>query len=347
MVCIYCLNDYQKSFFKSVEHVIPRAFGKFSPNNLVLKNLVCDECNQYFGNTIDFILARDSIEAVDRFRSGIKSTRDVGDLGQGRIQFSLAQKGNWQGIKLALRADPRGRNGFVIEPISQVGFAKRSEEGFIFVPEDILKDKDIPLPDGIDLKKEYIIIANSVQSKSRIIQALKSRNIDFNEKNSTRLPFKPGEDLPVEVQTLIDQHIRRCIAKIAYNYLAFVQANKFGLELARNFMIRHEFSTIRAFIRDGRDASYPLVIVDPNPILADDTLTARQTNGHIVTVNWTSDNTNIVAQASLFNRLRYRVSLARSFTGIIRPIRSGHLFDIEQLKIKRLVGTHPITPNKL
>ncbi|MCH9012826.1 MAG: hypothetical protein IIA68_07190 [Proteobacteria bacterium] len=64
--CIYCLRDLDASDFRT-EHVIPQAFGTFE-NNLTLNESVCGECNQYFGDNLELIFARDSFEAYDRVR---------------------------------------------------------------------------------------------------------------------------------------------------------------------------------------------------------------------------------------------------------------------------------------
>jgi len=58
-----------------------------------------------------------------------------------------------------------------------------------------------------------------------------------------------------------------------------------------------------------------------------------------VTVDWAADGTSIFGQVSLFNRARYRVSLARGYSGLWHTIRSGHLFDIEGRMARRLGGT--------
>lgn len=165
MICIYCTRDLPKTGYKSKEHVIPKAFGKFSPNNLTLKYLVCDECNQKYGKTIDLILARGSLETVDRLKYGIKSPQEIRDLRRERVQFVLAQEGKWKGIYFEVKADPRGQYGLIIEPISQVGFTKRYAEGFIFVPEEVLKDENISLPDGIDLQKDLLTHISQIEIK--------------------------------------------------------------------------------------------------------------------------------------------------------------------------------------
>lgn len=49
MKCVYCLQDKSPTAFTKAEHVIPQSFDVFK-NNLTLIDLVCDDCNQLFGN---------------------------------------------------------------------------------------------------------------------------------------------------------------------------------------------------------------------------------------------------------------------------------------------------------
>lgn len=49
MRCIFCKNDSSNS--KSVEHIIPESLG--NKNQMLSKGVVCDSCNNYFGNKIE------------------------------------------------------------------------------------------------------------------------------------------------------------------------------------------------------------------------------------------------------------------------------------------------------
>lgn len=49
MRCIFCKNDSSNS--KSVEHIIPESLGNKS--HILQKGIVCDGCNNYFGNKIE------------------------------------------------------------------------------------------------------------------------------------------------------------------------------------------------------------------------------------------------------------------------------------------------------
>lgn len=75
--CIYCKKEKALDEFDT-EHVIQQSLGKFE-NNLTL-HCVCKECNQFFGDSIDLIFGRDSIEALLRYHHRIKSIEDISDL---------------------------------------------------------------------------------------------------------------------------------------------------------------------------------------------------------------------------------------------------------------------------
>jgi hypothetical protein len=289
-------------------------FGTFK-QNLTLIDTVCAACNQYFGNTIDFALARGSAEAIHRLDEGVRPPQ--------------AREGDWNGVLLRLTADP---TGLVVEPVPQVGFPRQAGDGFIFVPEEELTDPQRSLPCSRDAQQTgLLLIANADETQRRLVDALAVRGINFQESDRRSVPLQRGEDLLVEISTTMDSLVFRCVAKIAFNYLAYVQS--------REFVLQDNFSAIREFIRYGRDPPDPVIVVDSRPMLTDDSVTRRQTNGHLVTVNWAQDQMSIVAQFSLFNHARYRVSLAHGLSGVWRPIRSGHHFDIERRSVSPLVGT--------
>src|SRR5262245_4424696 len=62
--CLYCKETKPQDLFNR-EHVLPQSFGTFD-NNMVLRNLVCEDCNTYFSRTLELRLGRESFEGVDR-----------------------------------------------------------------------------------------------------------------------------------------------------------------------------------------------------------------------------------------------------------------------------------------
>jgi len=331
MICIYCSRDLDIEDF-TTEHVVPEAFGTFE-QNLTLNGLVCGSCNQCFGDTIDFALARGSIEALQRLGYGIKPTERAHELRSNRVRFVWKGTGPWDGAILRLSADA---DGLTAELVPQVGFERASGEGFVYVSEETLRDVDQDLPNEINSKKGLFLVANSREIEHRLVQLLETRGIQFRESHRISPPMEPGEQVPVEITTTVDALVLRCVAKIAFNYLASTQS--------REFVLQDDFDIARRFIRYAERPPYPIAIIDFEPILRDDAMRRRQTNGHLVTVSWADDRVSILAQVSLFNHARYRVSLARHFRGIWRQIRSGHHFDIERRKVGPLLGTSLVVP---
>src|SRR5262249_31407947 len=82
-VCIYCVTDKPGSAFTKTEHVLPQAFGRFrNSQDVTLQNMVCDDCNQFFGDTIDLYLARDTPDGLRRFLLGYRPPEEFKSLGK-------------------------------------------------------------------------------------------------------------------------------------------------------------------------------------------------------------------------------------------------------------------------
>ncbi|MEW6616015.1 MAG: hypothetical protein AB1401_11200 [Thermodesulfobacteriota bacterium] len=316
------MNEYNLGSFNK-EHVIPELLGTFK-NNLTLRYCVCANCNDHFGRHLEPVLAEGSLEAIRRLNYRVKQPKAAKHLRYKRIKFTLEVGGDWNGVILELQDE-----GGVL-PIPQVGFARKSGQGLIYVSESDLSDLSKPLQADAEPSKGGQIIYDSEETKSRLIGVLETRRIKVKEQGINEPPAVNGKKLSVNIQTTIDKALLRCVAKIAFNYMTKVHGD--------NFAVRDDFDVIRSYIRYGASTHYPLVEFDNIPILYDNGVRLRQTNGHLVTVNWTPDNKHIVAQVSPFNEVRYRVSLARNFSGLWRELKSGHLFDIETRKIKALFG---------
>ncbi len=143
--CIYCLEYREVCAFKK-EHVLPRAFGSYR-NNLTLTDCVCIDCNQYFGNNLELFLSRDSIEALRRLEYGLKPLKDIDELHLDRLSFSVAQEGDWKGVRLR----PKVEEGeLVVEPFAQVGLAKRGGRDWIYLTEQELADPGKAIPKDVN-----------------------------------------------------------------------------------------------------------------------------------------------------------------------------------------------------
>lgn len=123
MKCIYCLEDKSGSFFQHTDHVIPQAFGRFQ-NNLTLNEVVCDECNQYFGDNIELYLGRDSLEGIARYNYGIRSEKE--QLYR-RVKMKVGIAGELEGVHVVLK-DTNNVDEPEVEAVTQVGFFHSERE---------------------------------------------------------------------------------------------------------------------------------------------------------------------------------------------------------------------------
>ena len=91
MKCIYCLEEKTATSFTKTEHVIPQSFGVYR-DNFTLNNIVCDTCNQFFGDQLELALARDTIEGIQRFEHSLKDKKDFKPFGkESRLVIQLPE----------------------------------------------------------------------------------------------------------------------------------------------------------------------------------------------------------------------------------------------------------------
>ncbi len=104
--CSYCRKLLTGS--EPLEHVIPQnCFGDF---NLTL-SCVCEECNRFFGRTLEWPMRNSSTEGVLRFVQGLGSG-EIGNIGTKGIEIKLAEPPEWAGARVVLKADKQ-RHAFV------------------------------------------------------------------------------------------------------------------------------------------------------------------------------------------------------------------------------------------
>ena len=144
-------------------------------------------------------------------------------------------------------------------------------------------------------------------------------------------PAYPDGSVPFAMTSTIDEVIKRTIAKIAFNYLAKMQG--------ANFVLSADFDPIRAYIKDGTKPNFTFFKSDNEPILRDDLPGRRQTNAHLIVVEWDKPKRGINARMSFFNTLTHRIRLCPHYRGIYREIKSGHSLNAQTREIKPLTGT--------
>jgi len=325
--CMYCSPDSPAEARITEEHVLSKAFGEFQDKHtrskFTLKDGVCHCCNQFFGNNLEVIFARTgSLESVLRLAYKIVSPdKKAKYLRKDWVRSSLKATGKLDGLVLEFQSE---NDELIVSIVPQVGFPRRDRAGWIYITESELANLSKPLPEEIDITKLNILIFNSEEVKLRLNQLLARRNIKVQEQISEDLlPLQKGQEIDVAVESKINSIVFRCIAKYAFNYLAKIA----GID----FVVKTDFNPIRAYIRYGVEPNYQIVTISNRPILANDTLLRQKTSGHLIVIDFPPNGRDIVGQVSLFNSITYNVVLAKNFSGLWRPIRSGHHFNIQQM----------------
>ncbi len=306
---------------------MPQAFGHF--NNSFVLNCVCSSCNSYFSSALELVLGRDSMEALLRLKYGVKPATEAREFVSSRVVLSVNASGPWFGAKFSLKPDATGKD---IEPelLSQVCFQKELEQTGTWFTEDQLDDPSILAPYIDDKRITVRVVGPTHDSMLRVEKKLIDGGIDFHEKGSIAQPTTKDGTFEALVVYQPDEIILRCISKIAFNYAAYTK----GVP----FMLRSDFDEIRKFIRYGINPKIKPVAINTKPVLFDDSTNLRQTNGHLVTLDWNSTNKGLLVQVSLFNSLKHTVLLCPDYSGIWYDLREGHHFDVENCEISKLTS---------
>lgn len=319
-ICIYCLEDKPLSEF-SRDHVIPESFGTFK-NNFTLTQEVCAKCNQYFGDKLELFLGRDTYEGMTRFILGVKAPEEFESFNRRRISFKLLEEGVWKNAHMKLGYDQELKQ-VVVTFVPQVGFKKDSKEEWGFFEFDNIPMKEDLKRKGFicEGKRCLKILFQEESQHENFLNILKEKGIILKIDEEERIPVEyRGKRVDVEIKSTIDAIIKRGIAKIAFNYLAY--------SIDHSFALNDNFNQIRDFIRYGRSGSNH-VFFQKRPILFNEIrFGIRETQGHMITVEWDRANVQILSQITLFNTIIYKVILCRRYDGIIREIATGHHFDI-------------------
>jgi len=334
VTCIYCLQAKPISAFRHREHVMPRCFGTFRPDNLILREVVCDECNQYFGEDIELVLGRDSIEGILRYRYGIKPEK--APRSHKRLKFRV-EAGELKGlIVIPKYSGVPGETD--IEPVLQVGFYHKERQlPDYFEPQDIPAAKELKAQ-GYDISRErtIILMARNEQEMKSLLKTLKDKGMNVQPTEEMDWPEYMKRKNQTWTRGIItaDQIVQRGFCKIAFNYLAHVQG--------REFALHEDFNGIRGCIRYGRGNSKDYFVPNQPPILHHDKLfrkhglNAKETEGHLLVLEWRGSD--LVALVSLFNQTTYLIRLAKRFSGIWRSISAGHHFDVESREINEMMA---------
>jgi hypothetical protein len=289
--CIYCLRS--DVTFKEREHVVPESFGTFSSDTFTLHSKVCDECNQYYGDNLDILLARDTREGLKR--SELLKKRVKSPKGIPRLKLTLPDDHPDENVRGVIINLPKYKNEGVLEPISQVHFkSKKTQKYEVFSLSELKKAKDFDKDRYI--YKDIKIIAPNEEQAQEVQDQLKRMGIDYIKKQEIYTPERPEY---LQITGDIDSLILRAISKIAFNYIAHVYPSINLLE--------ENFNRAREYIRYGKGT---LPIKLENHFLAqEDDYIQAQTDGILIGTEYRRNNI-LCVKIRIFDYQTYVVPLA-------------------------------------
>jgi hypothetical protein len=321
ITCIYCLKEKPQTEFNR-EHVLPDSFGKFT-NALVLHDMVCKECNQYFGDTLDIVLARGSMQGAMRYLQNVKPLTNFDQSIRERVKLAARSKYDRDFREAEFVKTPEGE-GLAFTP-GLVYFSKLTgKEIFVSLKElETGKYSDIK---NLDSEQPVILSCRDEDTKNRFQEALKLYNKGIEVMDDIPGPQK-GEKVLVAVDAIMeDDLVNRAVAKVAFNYLAYTQG--------KEFVERPIFNPIRSYIHKG--ASKQKFVKRINPIkLFGDTQEAKRRKGHVTLVDLSSDKRTMIGIIEFFSTLAYQVNLG-AYENLTIPLSAGHYYDNISKEVKKM-----------
>ena len=330
--CIYCLEPKPAADFNR-EHVVPAAFGNFN-SALVLGACVCESCNTYFGANLDLTLARGSDEGFQRYLWDSRPPEQIEQFKYDSVTFQYNGEGDYQGCLLHLTADLEDPNGFRATPIDQVGFARRDEDGFIWMGLDEVSEGTWRNRNDLNPQAGIKVYARDHES---VRAYLEEQGASFPNWRQMVRDGESGDEAPVVQVAEFTRDLRRAVAKISFNYLAYTNGPQFAL--------RPQFDVSRRFIRYGECGENLVDIDDESPIpLPPNTPDGHRPVVHVVTVERAVNTNAVIGQVLLCGGLRYQIVLSEQRADDLRA--SGHLYNVGDRCIYELVADRKRTPHE-
>ena len=318
--CIYC--GFSGTKFPR-EHVIPKAFGHFK--KALTLGCVCDECNRYFGKHLELRFATESAESIVRYRYGL---RDVESAERTRtVRARANMPGPIHGAKVRLRPDGSAKSGIENVYVAQVSIQNTGEtEPRWYTLQELDSGAMQTLQPGARIGYFFTSPQEEQQLRSRLRELGLGPTAEVG-----RQTVLPTKNFNARVICDFDFNMSRCVAKIAFNYLAYVLGEN------TNVLLRPDFDGVRHYVRVGIFPGYPILEFSSKPKFDHDIEKPPFVNGHILAVGSDHATGSITCAISLFNAtMSYRVLACRKYEGLWFALWRAHGFDFDKGEVKPL-----------
>ena len=318
-ICIYCLKDEQEVAFTKAEHVVPQSFGKFE-NNLTLNGCVCDSCNQFFGDNLELLFARDSIEGTHRYRFGQKPPKDYQPRKDPRVRYEI-QEGPNTGFPAWVNFDGSTTPNVTLKPGFRVSGVNGEDPKF-YAPDELPTAKDLLASMGVKKADFQIkVVEIEFEKAQRLLEKKGYKNTRWEGPEYPELG-------PIYTETIakVDALTFRTVAKVVFNYMTHQHGAAFAL--------LPSFNGMRSYIRWETELPERSTWMDQKPIVMDKEFEGQLVGGHFVTLHWHYPSGRLMGQVSFYNQFRYTIALTPTTQPLsIIPESSGHFFNIVEKKI--------------
>lgn len=291
---------------------------------------MCFDCNQFFGAHLELHFARETGESVVRYQYGLRDS--VAGFPGGRLTARITIPGPTFGAKVLLAPDTHP-NRMQILYLPQVGFAaENSDDWNWYLPDELSQEVLQALGPNTQLRYFFSSPAEEQMLRAR----MKEVGFSSNTKLVTRVTILPQPEMTARITYLFDSIVRRCIAKIAFNYLAYAVGED------TRILLRADFDGVRSFVRDEVIPQEEIVFVVGSPRLTEESRRGSLVDGHMIGVGWNAGE-HILCNLSIFNAMTYQVALCRKYQGLWFPLTNAHSFDLATKEARALPG-HLIVP---
>jgi len=323
--CIYCrASDPSVQFTR--EHVLQQGFGQFQ-NAPVLHDLVCHECNQSFSGTLDLSLTRESAEGLERYHWGVKEPADIAKFSFKSMDLRAQDLGEFTGARVELIAHDgsvraRPADGAAIHDLEGDDFTH-------FTIAEIVSGAWAQSP--VDWKRGLKLFGND-ETTLMLREALERQGVVLKSWRPLSLP-DPSGSIEVGQTFSITSSMKRGIAKVAFNYLAFRRGG--------DFVRSESFDSIRQYIRYGAEPEL-------EPIHSSFELPFRTNQPDNVkpVLHWLGlqaheNHRNLLGTVMLFGFMEHTVMLAQDFRGPWFDMPLAHLYNLKTKKASEVQPTMP------
>lgn len=327
--CIYCKQEKllfpkEKQEGFSDEHVLHSALSKrIDPNLPQLKNTVCWDCNQHFGNTIDRILTRSVYLLARRFSVGMKEIPDGTELTDETITFRIwSQNPAYNGAPARLIVQ---KTELTVEFEPSVAFKKKSGTWKHVTEKELSKLKELPKE---DLTGEILLVTSDDEADERLKHLLQTIGHDFAATGQMVLGTAP-------MVAIFDvgRAVMRAVAKIGFNYMAFVSQ-----AISDQIALSTEFDEARNFIRYDSQPGFAVIYPHDEGFSNPSPSSIWKREGHLVALDMVDGNgkRQVQAMVRLFDQFAWEIVLSPFYKGLTLNIASGHQWDLTDRACKKV-----------